>query len=84
MENTSENKTTTNWLDFYTFFTAKSSKFEKYEENEEISHEISTTIAKARAVLASNPFHKEPVGYVESIEDILAIKNRNEIRDQLM
>lgn len=37
----------------------------------------------ACTVLISNPYHEEPFGRVESMEDIIAIKNRYAVADQM-
>lgn len=38
---------------------------------------------RALACLKSNPYHEEPLGEVESLEDCLAIENVNQVTDQI-
>lgn len=65
-------------MNFFHFFTKGKSQSEPEQG------EMKTRFIEARTIISSNPFHKEPIQKVESVEDVLAIKNCHEIRDQIL
>lgn len=58
-----------------------SQEHQSLPKNEKI--ETSSRFLRACVALKSNPFYKPPLGEVPSMEDVLAIDNPHEVRDQL-
>lgn len=74
-----------------TMLAAKFFKFVSEKLNEkgepgtmlEDAKEVSTRFDRAVVVLTSNPFYESPIEALQSMEDVIRIKNENEVRDQL-
>jgi hypothetical protein len=72
-----------NPLNAWKFYKFLSNKMSPDEQEPIEKHETSSRFILANIVLASNPFRKEAIGKVSSIEDVLRFVNPNEIHDQL-
>lgn len=87
MKSISKDIETTNMLNFFKFFSDKSKTVLESSAADSASNSAlgkdSSAFVRARNVLISNPFHLEPITETESMEDVLAIKNKHELQDQM-
>lgn len=84
MESVKEDSITKEMLTFHKFFSDSKPKISAESKQNSANERIhSTKFVRAQTALKSNPFHLEPITNVESMEDVLEIKNVYERKDQL-
>lgn len=84
MESVKEDSITKEMLTFHKFFSDSKPKISAESKQNPANERIhSTKFVRAQTALKSNPFHLEPITNVESMEDVLEIKNVYERKDQL-